>query len=172
MASRKPRRPMSKVKQRLKHLIEEYRAAQREQHEAAARLAAANLQMCAVKIQLSAHVKKHKIDSYRALFVVEKDTNGRLTSRKIVGGKNLKIDGVVWPADAEDLPTGPDAPETPDCESFCNDAMVAAADSPDWGAGEVWCICNCPMSAGGGMFPGGGVECFGEDEVPAGSDDE
>jgi hypothetical protein len=162
---------MSKVKQRLKQLIEQYREAQHEQREAAARLAAANLQMSAVKIQLSAHIKKHKIDSFRALFVVEKDKNGRLTSRTIVSGKNLKVDGVVWPADSESPPVGPDAPENPDCEAYCDNAMQAAADSPDWGAGEVWCICTCPLSAGGGAFPGGGVECFGEDEVPPDPDD-
>jgi hypothetical protein len=91
-----------------------------------------------------------------------------LTSRKIVGGKNLKVDGIKWPADAGDPSTGHGGPQTPECEDFCDEQMAEAADDPNW-TGEVWCICDCTISAGGGAFPNP-VQCFGEDEVPEDGD--
>jgi len=171
MATKKRRQPMSKVKQRLKRLIEQYREAQREQLTATTRLGAANTRMSVAKLQLAVHVQKHKIDSYRVIFAVEKDKNGKPTSRRIVGGKNLKIDGVSWPSDSGNPPTGPGGTELPENETFCDEQMNLMAENPNW-VGESWCICEDTTAAGGGVFPGGGVECFGEDEIPEDPDDE
>jgi hypothetical protein len=168
MTVKDPRRPLPPVKQRLKSLIDQYKEAQREQVDAASRLDAANARLSEVKLQLAAHVQKHKIDSYRAIFAIEKDRNGKSTWRKVVGGKNLEIKGVIWPsefgAEGRNPSTGHGGPQTPECEEFCDDQMNSISDDPNF-TGGVWCICNCTLAAGGGAFPGA-LECFAEDEIP------
>jgi hypothetical protein len=168
MERQKARKPLSPVKQRLKNLIAEYKDAQREHREAAQRLDGALASLSAARLRLAAHVEKHQIDSYRAIFAVERDKNGKLTSRRIVGGKNLAIKGVIWPAevgpDRGQASTGHGGPQTPDCGAYCDEQMESAPDDPNW-TGEVWCVCDCTLSAGGGAFPGA-LQCFGEDEIP------
>jgi hypothetical protein len=153
MERQKARKPLSPVKQRLKNLIAEYKDAQREHREAAQRLDGALASLSAARLRL---------------FAVERDKNGKLTSRRIVGGKNLAIKGVIWPAevgpDRGQASTGHGGPQTPDCGAYCDEQMESAPDDPNW-TGEVWCVCDCTLSAGGGAFPGA-LQCFGEDEIP------
>src|SRR5688572_11731693 len=157
MAIQKPRKPLSPRQQRLKSLIEQYKEAQHEHREAAQRLDAAIARLSAARLQLATHVQKHRIDSYRAIFAIEKDKNGKTTWRRIVGGKNLEIKGVTWPAEIaanQGSPsTGHGGPQTPECEQYCDEQMESVNDDPNW-SGEQWCICDCTLAVGGGAFPG------------------
>ena len=168
MATHSSKKPLSPVKMRLKKLIEQYKEAQREHHEAVRNLEAAFGRLSAARLQLATHVEKHKIDSYRAIFAIEKDARGKTTWRRIVGGKNLEIKGVTWPAEIGPnrgtASTGHGGPQTPECEQYCDEQMESVSDDPNW-TGEMWCVCDCTLSAGGGAFPGA-LQCFGEDEIP------